>query len=238
VLTASNKKSDMSKRRRGPDEENVDPAGAPPLLPQSCGCARAPRVGWNEADYLSQPLGVWDVVKFECGHQVGCRRHALFGARSADEPWSFLGCYETDGGAASAWDAESRRRGFGLANAPANGERSVAEALLERVHRIEGSGPDSGFPYASEDPAWRNYQMRKLLDDVAAGALSDVWSPKSGGRELQQHDHWRAPGCLLCYSFNPHIFQTRKARSCGPMWMEDTQPRLSAVEWWEVARGK
>ena len=237
-------KKEMSKRRRDPEEdENVDPRSYANVeagtTANFCGCARTPRVGWSEAEFLSQPLGVWNAVKFDCGREVGHRRHALFGARSAGESWSFLGCFETDHAAAAAWDMEARKKGYKMTNAPAAGESSAADALRERVLRIERSGPDSGFPYVTVNPTWRAGQMRKLLADVAAGALNDIWSQHEGGggRSLQQQDHWRAPGALLCYSFNPHVFATRKARSCGPGWMDGTQPRLSAVEWWESARG-
>ena len=212
----------LQKRRRIlEDAENIDPNECSAVL--TCACQRIARIGWTEADLLAHPVGVHVAAK---DAQGGVRHHAIFGARRLHEPWKFIGCYESITSAAAAWDEEARRRGISLVNRPHSvQELSVLHALPRRIASIERSGPEHGFPYVTTDAGWRERQMLHVLDQQC-GASSSLWASASS---LQQADHWHAPGNLLCFSFNPHVFETRKARSCAAGWME-TSHRLSAVE--------
>ena len=137
-----------------------------------------------------------------------------------------IGCFSNAVEASVAWDNESRRRGMLLLNSPCpdSAECGVRLVLQQRVDRFEASPRDAGFPYVTVDAAWRSRQLQSLLECARTGQLDAVWD--SSGRGVQQADHWCTPGNLLCFSYNPHVFATRKARSCIPGWMDEA-PRLS-----------
>ena len=198
------------------DEENIDPdENIPPTA--GCSCVRIQRAGWTAQDLTEWPVGV-----FEVSSHGTSRYHATFGARAGGQ-WTHLGCFAIPGKAASAWDGEARRRGWTIVNSPSRpGEESILEAIRQRGEFAERAG----FPHAPSDTPWRLRQLDSVLQ--AAAGVDSLWS--DDGLAVQQRDHWIAPGNLLCFSCNPHGFDTRKARGAGTGWMELGQ-KPSACEW-------
>lgn len=167
---------------------------------------------------LAWPVGVHAVS--------GDRFHATWGRAGMGGPSVHLGCFSAREEAAASWDAEARRRGWKLVNKPdvAAGERSARLA-------IEGASA-AAFPVVPTDAAWRARELAALHAAAEGGAAADArWASPT---ELRQGDHWTEPGNLLCCSHNPHIFETRKARSCAVGWRAQS-PRPSAKEWWAAS---
>lgn len=189
-----------------------------------CGCTRLPRRGWKLTHLLTHPIGVHEYVVR--GAQP--RFHAMFGPTT-------LGCFGSVEEAADTWDAEARRRGLRHVNQPGTGELSIIEA----VRAIFASVTRLPLPPATY--AWRAQRFAELMQSAHTGGIEAVWA---SSRDLQQAlrsascrvahpttpchldasrlrgqvDHASAAGTQLVISYQPHIFDTSKARSCEAGW--------------------
>ena len=163
-----------------------------------------------------------------CGERRPATLHAMFGPTT-------LGCFGSVEEAADTWDAEARRRGLRHVNQPGTGELSIIEA----VRAIFASVTRLPLPPATY--AWRAQRFAELMQSAHTGGIEAVWA---SSRDLQQAlrsascrvahpttpchldasrlrgqvDHASAAGTQLVISYQPHIFDTSKARSCEAGW--------------------
>lgn len=188
----------------------------------ACRCIRHARLArdWDEARWLSAPLGVSEMLG----------RDALSGAQrwhatlvGGDDGGSSLelGCFASAEAAAAAWDDEARRRGRRVLNRPRPGEVSVVEHLRATLAALP---PDGALPPLPIDDTWRAEQFAELMR--AAKDLTLLWVTPAA---VQQADHCTAPGNQLIWSYQPHGWAVRKARSCTEGWQR-AKPMPSTAE--------
>ena len=214
-MPLSNQPSPAKTPRLGRQDDRLAP----------CNCKRVLRYGWSMTDYLEWPIGVY-AVESESGSR---RYHAMFGA-SATSKYAHLGCFQTKAEASAAWDSEARRRGWRLVNTP------LSPFELPIVDDVRSAGEligRLGFPHVATNRECQLEMLDGLLSAARSGGIERSWV---GGEQsplalaLQQQEHRVAPGNRLCFSCCPHAFETRKARTASPGWV-DQQPKLSAAEW-------
>eukprot|EP00966_Prymnesium_polylepis_P146808 3391059-Prymnesium_polylepis.1 len=187
-------------------------------VPQRCGCFRVPRRGWTTESFLTNPIGVHEYRTPD--GQAAQRFHTVlvWTDGSAIE----LGCFGTAREAADAWDAEVRRRGGTLTNAPRPGERSILTAV--RFAFVAAAG----FPYPPTDRQWRERQFAQLMQSARSGGVERVWASE---RDVQQNDHASAPGTQLAFSCAAARGIEPGARAA----LETKPSRLSSVLWGKCA---
>ena len=188
----------------------------------SCRCIRHARLAqdWDEARWLSAPLGVSEMLGR--GALSGQERwHATFVCGGDSSTSIELGCFATAEAAAAAWDDEARRRGRRVLNRPRPGEVSVFDHLRATLAALP---PDGALPPLPTDAAWRAEQFAALMR--AAKDLAALWVTPAA---VQQADHCTAPGNQLIWSYQPHGWAVRKARSCAEGWQR-AKPLPSTTE--------
>ena len=183
---------------------------APPAAHASgCRCVRHARLAqeWDEHRWLSWPLGVDEMLaRGPSGAAAAAPRfHATFAGSV------HLGCFATAAEAAGAWDAEARRRGQRVVNAPRAPTAATGEvSLVGHLRAALAALPSHALPPLPSDQAWRAAELAALLAVARApdgGGLERMWADDGGvgvGGSVAQHDHCSAAGVQLCWSYNAH----------------------------------
>ena len=188
---------------------------APPAAPaqgavpvSGCRCVRHARLAqeWDEHRWLSWPLGVDEMLaRGPSGAAAAAPRfHATFAGSV------HLGCFATAAEAAGAWDAEARRRGQRVVNAPRASTATGEVGAVGHLRAALAALPSHALPPLPSDQAWRAAELAALLAVARApdgGGLERMWADNGGGGvggSVAQHDHCSAAGVQLCWSYNAH----------------------------------